>query len=269
MAARLTSLFRMIHVQNAHVAYEGKEVLHGISFHVGAGQIAGYVGPNGAGKTTTMRLLTGTLKPDAGRITLAGIDVVAQPLEAKRRYGFVPEHGHLYESFTPEEYLLFIGRMYGLDEDLVRTRLAALLRYWKLDGDAQRKMVGFSKGMKQKVLLSAGLLHAPPVLLLDEPLSGLDAEAVLLARALFRRWADAGRTVLYSSHILDAVERIADRVVVIRDGHIIGEGSPEDLKTETASASLELAFSQLTSTEDVSARTDQLMTDGFGETPSP
>jgi len=256
----------MIHVHNVRVAFDGKEVLHGVTFRVAAGEIVGYVGPNGAGKTTTMRLLTGTLAPDAGRVELAGVDVATQPLEAKRRYGFVPEHGHLYESFTPEEYLLFIGRMYGLDEALVRTRLAALLHYWKLGDDAQRKMVGFSKGMKQKVLLSAGLLHAPPVLLLDEPLSGLDAEAVLLARALLRRWADGGHTVLYSSHILDAVERIADRVIVIREGRIIGEGSPEDLKTETASASLERAFSQLTSTEDVAARTEQLMVEGFGAT---
>ncbi len=254
----------MIRVQNVYVTRGGKQVLHDVSFHVEAGQIAGYVGPNGAGKTTTMGLLTGTLAPERGRVVVAGLDVGAHPLEVKRRYGFVPEHGHLYESFTPEEYLLFAGRMYGLAEGLVRQRLGALLRYWRLGDEAQRKMVGFSKGMKQKVLLSAALLHAPPVLLLDEPLSGLDAEAVLLARALLRRWADAGHTVLYSSHLLDAVERIADHVVVIRDGRIIGEGSPEALKTETAAASLELAFSHLTATEDVLARTDTLMAEGFG-----
>lgn len=254
----------MIHVQDVHVAFGKKTVLHGVSFEVGAGQIAGYVGPNGAGKTTTMRLLTGTLKPDAGRVLVAGVDVVANPLDAKRRFGFVPEHGHLYESFTPEEYLLFIGRMYGLDERAATSRIGALLRYWKLDGEARRKMVGFSKGMKQKVLLSAALLHEPPVLLLDEPLSGLDAEAVLLVRALLRRWADTGRTVLYSSHILDAVERIADRVVIIRDGQIIGQGSPDAIKAETEAASLELAFSQLTSTEDVAERTDRLMAEAFG-----
>ncbi len=255
----------MIHVQDVHVTLGGTPVLHDVSFYVATGQIAGYVGPNGAGKTTTMRLLTGTLAPDHGRVVVAGVDVGAHPLEAKRRYGFVPEHGHIYESFTPEEYLLFVGRMYGLNETLVRTRIAALLRYWRLEDEAQRKMVGFSKGMKQKVLLSAALLHAPPVLLLDEPLSGLDAEAVLLVRALLRTWADAGHTVLYSSHILDAVERIADWVIVIREGQIIGEGSPEALKTETAAASLELAFSQLTATEDVLARTEQLMAEGFGE----
>jgi ABC-2 type transport system ATP-binding protein len=254
----------MISVQHVHVALGGREILHGISFSVAPGQIAGYVGPNGAGKTTTMRLLTGTLQPDSGRVMVAGVDLSDDPLEAKRRFGFVPEHGQLYESFTPEEYLLFVARLYELDEDLARTRIAALLRYWRLDGDAQLKMVGFSKGMKQKVLLSAAMLHDPPVLLLDEPLSGLDAEAVLLVRSLLRHWAAGGRTVLYSSHILDAVEKIADKVVVIRDGRIIGEGSPEELKSQTAAASLESAFSHLTATEDVSARTEALLAEAFG-----
>lgn len=254
----------MIHVHNVRVAIGGREILHGVSFAVRAGEIAGYVGPNGAGKTTTMRLLTGTLRPDSGRVVVAGVDVVEDPLEAKRRFGFVPEHGQLYESFTPEEYLLFVARLYELDERGARARIAALLRYWRLDTASGQKMVGFSKGMKQKVLLSAALLHAPPVLLLDEPLSGLDAEAVLLVRALLRSWADGGRTVLYSSHLLDAVEKVADHVVVIRDGAIVGEGSPEELKTLTAAASLESAFSQLTSTEDVSARTDALMAEAFG-----
>jgi ABC-2 type transport system ATP-binding protein len=124
-------------------------------------------------------------------------------------------------------------------------------------------MVGFSKGQKQKVLLSAALLHDPAVLLLDEPLSGLDAEAVLQVRALLRRWADAGRTVLYSSHLLDTVERVADRVVVIRHGRIVREGSPEELRQETAAASLEDAFSRLTATSDVAARTDALFAEAF------
>lgn len=254
----------MISVHNVHVAFDGKPVLHGISFRVRRGVIAGYVGPNGAGKTTTMRLLTGTLQPDAGRVVVAGIDLAEQPLEAKRRFGFVPEHGHLYESFTPEEYLIFVSRLYELDEKVASRRIASLLRYWKLEDETHRKMVGFSKGMRQKVLLSAALLHAPPVLLLDEPLSGLDAEAVLLMRALLRRWADGGNTVLYSSHILDAVEKVADQVIVIRDGSIIGDGSPEELKNLTATASLEVAFSQMTATDDVLARTEVLMEDAFG-----
>jgi ABC-2 type transport system ATP-binding protein len=253
----------MIHVQGVRVAFEEKQVLHGVSFHVGAGRIAGYVGPNGAGKTTTMRLLTGTLAPDAGRVIVGGVDVAADPLAAKRRFGFVPEHGHLYESFSPMEYLIFVARLYELDEEMATERIRELLRYWKLLEEADQKMAGFSKGMRQKVLLSAALLHAPPVLLLDEPLSGLDAEAVLLVRSLLRRWAEAGNTVLYSSHILDAVEKIADQVIVIRDGRIIGDGSPDELKNLTAAASLESAFSQMTSTDDVLARTDALMAAAF------
>jgi len=253
----------MISVSNVRVAYNAKEVLHGVSFAVPAGRIAGYVGPNGAGKTTTMRLLTGALQPRSGRVRVAGIDVAEDPIGAKRRFGFVPEHGHLYESFTPEEYLLFVARMYEMDEDLARTRIEALLRYWQLEQEARRKMVGFSKGMRQKILISAALLHEPPVLLLDEPLAGLDAEAVLQVRALLREWAAGARTVLYSSHILDAVEKVADQVIVIRDGKIIGDGTSEELKSITAAASLESAFSHLTATGDVDSRTDELMAEAF------
>ena len=157
----------------------------------------------------------------------------------------------------------FIARLYEIEEALAQQRIALLLDYWELTDDAKRSMTGFSKGMKQKVLLSAALLHRPRVLLLDEPLSGLDAEAVLLFRALLRKWAEAGNAVLYSSHILDSVEKIVDRVFVIREGTIIGEGSPEELKTQTAAASLESAFSQLTSTADVMARTEELMHAAF------
>lgn len=253
----------MISVHNVHVTLGGKPVLHGVSFVVPVGRIAGYIGPNGAGKTTTMRLLTGTLRPDSGYVRVAGIDLADNPLEAKRRFGFVPEHGHLYESFTPEEYLLFIARMHALDEDLAMQRIGALLQYWGLEDDAQQKMLGFSKGMRQKVLISAAIIHHPAVLLLDEPLNGLDAEAVLLVRALLRAWARGGRTVLYSSHMLDAVEKVADQVIVLRNGRIIGDGSPQELKTLTAAASLEGAFSQLTATEDTTARTQALLTAAF------
>ena len=254
----------MIAVQNVSVALGGTPILHDLSFHVAPGQVAGYVGPNGAGKTTTMRLLTGTLAPDAGRVLVAGVDVAADPLEAKRRYGFVPEHGHLYESFTPTEYLTFVGRMRGLDDALLAHRASAFLRFWELDAEADRKMNGFSKGQKQKVLLSAALLHDPAVLLLDEPLTGLDAHAVLQLRALLRARATAGTTVFYSSHLLDAVERVVDQVIVIRGGRILHTGSPADLLAETASASLESAFSALTSTADANEQAARLQDEAFG-----
>ena len=253
----------MIHVQDVHVALDGKPILHDVTFHVAAGAVAGYVGPNGAGKTTTLRLLTGTLEPDAGRVVVGGVDVGADAVAAKRRFGYAPEHGHVYESFTPVEYLAFIGRMHGLDEPLLAQRTAALLRFWGLDAQADQAMTGFSKGMRQKVLLSAALLHDPPVLLLDEPLTGLDAHAVLQVRALLRMLAAAGKTVFYSSHLLDAVEKVADQVIVIRDGRILQSGSPAEIMERAGEGSLESAFSRITAIADATDEVERLMAEAF------
>jgi ABC-2 type transport system ATP-binding protein len=254
----------MIIVQDVRVALEGTEVLHGVTFHVGRGQVAGYVGPNGAGKTTTMRLLTGALLPDSGTVKVAGVDVAADPTEAKRRFGYVPEHGHLFESFTPEEYLAFVGRMHGLDEALLARRTAALLRFWGLDDTARQPMTGFSKGMKQKVLIAAALVHDPSVLLLDEPLNGLDAHAVLQTRALLRALAGTGRTVFYSSHLLDAVERVVDQVIVLREGRVVRAGAPAEIVAGAGTDSLEEAFALLTETADAEGQAATLMQEAFG-----
>ena len=255
----------MLSVQNVHVALDGTPVLKGVAFEVPAGAVAGYVGPNGAGKTTTMRLLTGALTPDTGRVVVGGVDVAEAPVEAKRRFGFVPEHGHVYESFTPAEYLAFIGRMHELPEATIAERAGAHLRFWGLAEQANDAMTGFSKGMKQKVLIAAALLHDPPVLLLDEPLSGLDAHAVTQTRALLRALAGAGKTVFYSSHLLDAVERVADRVIVLRDGVVIGQGTPAEITAGAGGASLEDAFGRLTSAADADAEADALVAAAFGE----
>jgi ABC-2 type transport system ATP-binding protein len=254
----------MIHVQHVRVALDGKAILHDVSFDVERGTVAGYVGPNGAGKTTTLRLLTGTLRPDDGRVVVGGVDVNEAPVEAKRRFGYVPEHGHLYESFTPVEYLAFIGRMHGLDEDVLAHRTAALLRFWGLDTQADQALTGFSKGMKQKVMIAAALLHDPPVLLLDEPLTGLDAHAVLQVRALLTALSAAGKTVFYSSHLLDAVEKVADRVIVIRDGRILQSGSPAEIMAAAGEGTLESAFSRLTAASDAAAEAERLMAEAFG-----
>ncbi len=253
----------MIRVSDVHVALDGAPILHGVSFEVQAGSVAGYVGPNGAGKTTTMRLLTGSLPPDAGRVEVGGVDVVAEPVEAKRRFGYVPEHGHVYESFTPDEYLSFIGRMHRLPEAVLRRRAEAHLAFWGLSDAASRSMVSFSKGMKQKVLISAALLHDPPVLLLDEPLGGLDAHAVLQTRALLRTLAARGRTVFYSSHLLDAVEKVADLVVVIRDGRILQAGSPDEITASGGGGSLEAAFGKLTAAADAYDEAEVLVATAF------
>ena len=253
----------MIRVSDVHVAIDGAPILHGVSFEVQPGSVAGYVGPNGAGKTTTMRLLTGALPPDSGRVEVGGVDVVAEPVEAKRRFGYVPEHGHVYESFTPDEYLSFIGRMHRLPEAVLRQRAEAHLAFWGLSDVASRSMVGFSKGMKQKVLISAALLHDPPVLLMDEPLGGLDAHAVLQTRALLRTLAARGRTVFYSSHLLDAVEKVADLVVVIRDGRILQTGAPDEITASGGGGSLEAAFGKLTAAADAYDEAEALVATAF------
>ena len=253
----------MIQVDDVHVAFGGTPVLRGVSFGVAGGAVAGYIGPNGAGKTTTMRLLTGTLRPDRGRVVVGGVDLARDPVEAKRRFGFVPEHGHLYESFSPEEYLRFIGRMHRLEEGPLAQRASAMLGFWGLAENAQQPMAGFSKGMKQKVLISSALLHRPPVLLLDEPLSGLDAYAVLQVRALLRALARAGTTVFYSSHLLDAVEKVADQVLLVRDGQILADGTPADILRLSGEGSLEGAFSRLTSAADAEAEAAAMLDAAF------
>lgn len=253
----------MITVQGVHVAIDGTPILTDVSFEVATGSVAGYVGPNGAGKTTTMRLLTGALIADSGRVEVGGVDVKADPVEVKRRFGYVPEHGHVYESFTPREYLTFIGRMHRLSEAEITSRTAAHLTFWDLEDAGDRSMVGFSKGMKQKVLISAALLHDPPVLLLDEPLGGLDAHAVLQTRALLRTLAAKGRTIFYSSHLLDAVEKVADLVIVVRDGQILQTGSPEEITTLGGGGSLEDAFGKLTAAADAYDEAEVLVADAF------
>lgn len=254
----------MISVQHVHVSIDGRPILHDVAFDVERGTVAGYVGPNGAGKTTTLRLLTGTLKPDAGQVWVGDVDIAVDALEAKRRFGYVPEHGHLYESFTPTEYLAFIGRMHGLSEPLISHRTEALLDFWGLAADAQQAMISFSKGMKQKLLIAAALLHNPAVLLLDEPLNGLDAHAVLQVRALLRALAEAGKTVFYSSHLLDAVEKVADQVIVIREGRILRDGSPTEIMADAGEGSLEGAFNRLTSAGDAAVQVEELMAVAFG-----
>jgi ABC-2 type transport system ATP-binding protein len=255
----------MISVQGVHVTIDGTPILTDVSFEVETGSVAGYVGPNGAGKTTTMRLLTGALMPDTGRVEVGGINVKTDPVEVKRRFGYVPEHGHVYESFTPSEYLTFIGRMHRLSEAEITSRSSAHLAFWDLEDVGDRSMVGFSKGMKQKVLISAALLHDPPVLLMDEPLSGLDAHAVLQTRALLRTLAARGRTIFYSSHLLDAVEKVADLVIVVRDGQILQTGSPEEITSLGGGGSLEDAFGKLTAAADAYDEAEVLVAAAFGE----
>jgi ABC-2 type transport system ATP-binding protein len=231
--------------------YGPKVALFDLNLQVEPGEILGFLGPNGAGKSTTVKILTGMIRPTSGRAIVAGFDIVAQSLEAKARIGYVPETAALYEGLTAAEYLELIACLHHLDTATSRTRAAELLELFGLAEVRNRRMTEFSKGMRQKVLIAAALIHRPQVLFLDEPLDGLDANAALIVKEVLKQLAAQGRTILFCSHILDVVERICTRIVIINNGRQIENGTAQEIRERTGTATLEEAFSRLTGVHDV------------------
>ncbi len=229
--------------------YSGTYVLMGINMECNAGQIIGYIGPNGAGKSTTIKILTGIISDFEGGATVLGMDIRKNPIEIKQRIGYIPEQAALYEVLTPMEYLKFVGRLYQLPDEVIEKKSTELLRLFELGDKTDTRMNSFSKGMKQKVLLISGLIHNPEIIFLDEPLSGLDANAVILVKEILSQLKQAGKTIFYSSHIMDVVEKISDRIVIINKGQIIADGDFETLKSEAHKGSLETIFTALTGDE--------------------
>ena len=223
-----------------------KEVLRGLDLDVSAGQILGYIGPNGAGKTTTVRILTGMLDEFQGHVSVCGHNVSAAPLEVKRRIGYVPESAALYDSLTPLEFLRFIGRLHAIDTPEIERRAREMLALLGLGDELDRRVSTFSKGMRQKVLIVAAFIHNPEVIVLDEPLSGLDANSAVAVKEIISQSAAAGRTVFYCSHVMDVVERICHRIVIINEGRFVADGTFEQLQSMSKAASLERIFTQLT-----------------------
>ncbi|WP_298362425.1 ABC transporter ATP-binding protein [Runella sp.] len=227
--------------------YYGRDlILKGIDLDVYAGEIIGYIGPNGAGKSTTIKILIGMIPDFVGEVRVLGYDIKEDALEVKKRIGYIPENAMLYEVLTPMEYLLFIGRLHKMEDALIERRAMELLEIFGLQAHTDVRMNTFSKGMRQKVLLIAGLIHNPDVIFLDEPLSGLDANAVILVKEVLAKLKAAGKTIFYSSHIMDVVEKISDRIVIINQGTIIANGTFEELKAQAQTGSLESIFQGLT-----------------------
>jgi ABC-2 type transport system ATP-binding protein len=231
--------------------YGDVEAVKGVSLVIPGGQICGYLGPNGAGKSTTVKMATGMLSPTSGTALIEGFDIALDPIEAKRRIGVVPETGALYENLTAREYLTLVSRLYHVARDEAGEKIGTLLRLFGIADVQDRVMSSYSKGMKQRVLISAALIHNPSVLFLDEPLSGLDANTALVLKELVRELAGQGKTIFYCSHVLEVVEKVCQRVVILDRGKIIADGSVEELKTLTKQGSLEDVFSELTSTGDL------------------
>ena len=249
----------MIETQELTKSFGEKVAVDALDLRVEPGMIFGFLGQNGAGKTTTVKILTGLMRPDGGRALVAGLDVLAQPEEVKRRLGYVPESGALYENLTPVEYLEMVAALHHLDPSAAGARREELLTLFGILDVRHKRMTGFSKGMKQKVLLSAALIHRPDVLFLDEPLNGLDANAAMIVKELLKRLAAQGKTILFCSHILEVVERICTRILVIDKGHRVVEGTVPEICGQTGSTTLEDAFRKLTGLRDAGQVTAEFL----------
>jgi ABC-2 type transport system ATP-binding protein len=224
-----------------------------------AGEVTGYLGPNGSGKSTTMKMITGLIQPSAGEILFQGEPIQRDPLGYKRRLGYVPEEPQLYPHLTGAEYLEMVGRLRGLPPGPVAAKTDGFLRLLGLHEDRHVPLSSYSKGMRQKVLLAAALLHNPDIVLLDEPFSGLDVDSALVLRGLIRDLAARGKVVLFSSHELDTVERVSSRIVILHKGRLVANDSIGQLRSLMSLPTLEEIFSQLAIEHDTEAVTRQLM----------
>jgi ABC-2 type transport system ATP-binding protein len=227
-----------------------RPAVDGLNLNVRAGEFYALLGPNGAGKTTTMRMIAGLLRPDAGTIRVAGMDALADPVAAKQMMAWISDEPMIYDKLTPREYLEFVAGLWGVAPALAETRAQELLRWLELAPHAQERCEGFSRGMRQKVALAGALVHDPRLIILDEPLTGLDAGSARQVKNVLRERVHAGGTVIMTTHILEVAERMADRIGVIARGRLIAEGTLEELRLRaghdeadaTAGASLEDTF---------------------------
>lgn len=236
----------MIETQGLTRTFGAVHALDGLDVTIPAGRVVGLLGPNGAGKTTLLNILTTLLEPSGGIARVDGLDVVREPLEVRRRLGYVPEHGAIYEGLTAREFLDLSGAAHDVADDLVRARAERLFEHFGLTEDRDRRLGGFSKGMRRKVLVSAAVLHDPRVVLLDEPLDGLDVPSQDKVIGLLRDLASQGRTVLLSSHVLEQIESICDHLVVIADGHAVWQGGLDVLRAENPGRPLREVFRAMT-----------------------
>ncbi len=230
----------------------------GLTLEVAAGEVYGLLGPNGAGKTTALRMLAGLLAPTSGRITIAGVDMVAKPAAAKARIGFITGSTGLYARLTPREILTYFGRVYGLNEAAVNRRVDEMAVSLGIGPLLDRRAEGLSTGEKQRVSLARALLPDPPVLILDEPSNGLDVVASRFLRSLVRAERERGKGIIFSTHYLAEAELVCDRVGLLHRGRMLREGVPAALRAETSAPSLEEAFLRLVEAQEAAEKDEML-----------
>ncbi len=249
----------MLELRSVTKEYSGVPVVKGVSFEARAGLVTGYLGPNGSGKSTTMKMIAGLIEPTGGEILFGGKPIGRNRIAHRQRLGYVPEDTHLYPHLTSAEYLEMVGQLRGLPQKELGRKIDGFLRLLSLYEDRYVPISSYSKGMRQKVLLAAALLHNPEILLLDEPFSGLDVNSALVLRSLIRELAARGKVVLLSSHELETVERVASHVVILHKGRVVANDSIERLRALMALPTLEDIFSQLAVEQDTAGITQQMV----------
>ncbi len=242
----------MLELRHVTKRYSTTTAVKDVSFTVRPGEVTGYLGLNGSGKSTTLKMITGLIDPTEGEILFQGERIQRDPMTYRRRLGYVPEEPHLYTHLTGAEYLEMVGQLRGIEQRALDDKIASLLRLLSLEEDRHVPISSYSKGMRQKVLLIGALLHNPDLVLLDEPFSGLDVKSAIVLRSLISELAGRGKTVLFSSHELETVERVSARVIILHKGRVAADDSIEHLRSLSALPTLEGVFAQLAIEQDTS-----------------
>jgi ABC-2 type transport system ATP-binding protein len=249
----------LLRVQNLTKRYGALTAVEHVSFEVRPGEVFGLLGPNGSGKSTIVKILMGLLEPSNGRVELDGTDALANLQEYKKLLGYVPEEPHLYTYLTGPEYLQLIGRLRQIPDRVLDAKIEQFLALLGIYDDRYQTLSSYSKGMRQKVLIAAAVLHNPRIVILDEPFSGLDVSAARVLKSFVRALADEGKMVVFSSHVLEVVEQVCSRVVILKDGRIVGHDSVKNLRSTLQLPSLDAVFAMLVQEDDVEQRTSALV----------
>jgi ABC-2 type transport system ATP-binding protein len=242
----------MIQTINLVKEYANIVAVNGVNLEVKPGEVFGFLGPNGAGKTTTIKMIVGTLQPSSGKVLIDGIDVAENPIEAKRITGFIPDRPYIYEKLTAMEFLLFVAGLYNMEPGFAEKRGLELLGLFGLSDWADQLVEQFSHGMRQRLIMSSAFLHQPKLIVVDEPMVGLDPKGARLVKKLFREAADSGMTIFMSTHTLEVAEELCDRIAIIQNGTVVSCGTMDELRARSRSgAGLEQIFMELTGGEEM------------------
>lgn len=236
----------MIEITHLTKLYGSFRAVDSISMSVPKGALYGFLGPNGAGKTTTLRMIAGILRPTSGTVRVGGHDIAADPIAAKAKLGFIPDRPFVYDKLTGAEFLRFVAGLYGQEGQLVERRLDELLEIFELSSWKNELVESYSHGMRQKLIISSALIHRPEVIVVDEPMVGLDPRAARLLKDLFRGFTNRGGTILMSTHTLEIAEALCDRIAIIQGGRIVAHGSMAELRKQHEAGGLEDLFLRLT-----------------------